>query len=126
VQLSVPAPVIEPFAQVRPVNAGTPVPLRLTVVVAPVEELLVSVRAPLAAPAAAGANCTVSVAVCPGESDSGNTAPEALKPVPLMAAALTVNGATPVEVSTTVCVAVELTETLPNPRFVVLTLSVAA
>jgi hypothetical protein len=65
VQLSVPAPVIEPFAQVRPVSTGTPVPLRLTAVEVPVDELLVSVRAPVAAPAAVGSNCTVRAAVCP-------------------------------------------------------------
>ena len=63
VQLSVPAPVNEPLVQVRPVSTGTPVPLRLTVVVVPVDELLVSVSAPVAAPAAVGSNCTVSVAV---------------------------------------------------------------
>ncbi|MGA3035043.1 MAG: hypothetical protein ABSD70_17285 [Terracidiphilus sp.] len=54
-QLSVPAPVIEPLVQ--------PVPLRLTAVELPVEELLVKVNDPEAAPAAVGSNCTVSVAV---------------------------------------------------------------
>jgi hypothetical protein len=63
VQLSVPAPVIDPFAQVSPVSTGTPVPLRLTTVDAPVVELLVSVNDPVTAPAAAGSNCTVNVAV---------------------------------------------------------------
>ena len=63
VQLSVPAPVNEPLVQVSPVSTGTPVPLRLTVVVVPVEELLVSVSDPVAAPAAVGSNCTVNVAV---------------------------------------------------------------
>jgi hypothetical protein len=63
VQLFVPAPVIEPFEQVSPVNTGTPAPLRLTTVDAPVDELLVRVNVPEAAPAAVGSNCTVSVAV---------------------------------------------------------------
>jgi len=63
VQLSVPAPVIEPFVQLSPVSTGTPVPLNATVVVVPVDELLVSVNDPLAAPATVGSNCTVSVAV---------------------------------------------------------------
>jgi len=63
VQLSVPAPAIEPFAQVSPLNTGTPVPLRLTTVEVPVEELLVKVSVPVAAPATVGSNCTVSVAV---------------------------------------------------------------
>jgi hypothetical protein len=63
VQLSVPAPVIEPLAQVNPVSTGTPVPLRLTTVDVPVDELLVSVSDPVTAPAAVGSNWTVSVAV---------------------------------------------------------------
>jgi hypothetical protein len=43
VQLSVPAPVNDPLVQVRPLNTGTPVPLRLITVEVPLEELLVSV-----------------------------------------------------------------------------------
>ncbi len=62
VQMSVPAPVIEPLAQVRPLNTVTPVPLRLTVEVVPAEELLLMVNVPATAPGAAGANCTVNVA----------------------------------------------------------------
>lgn len=56
VQLSVPAPLIDPFAQVNPVSTGTPVPVKLTTVDAPVDELLVSVNVPVAAPAAVGSN----------------------------------------------------------------------
>ena len=63
VQLSVPAPVIDPLEQVSALNTGIPVPLRLTTVEDPVEELLVMVSWPVAAPAAVGSNCTVSVAV---------------------------------------------------------------
>jgi hypothetical protein len=63
VQLSVPAPVIDPLEQVSPVSIGKPVPLRLTVVDVPVEELLVRVSAPAVAPAAAGSNWTDNVAV---------------------------------------------------------------
>jgi hypothetical protein len=63
VQLSVPAPVIEPLEQVSPVKTGTPVPLRLTTFDVPVDELLVTVNVPAAAPAVVGSNCTVSVAV---------------------------------------------------------------
>ena len=62
VQLSVPAPVIELFAQLSPVNTGTPVPLSATVADVPVDELLVSASAPLDGPAAVGTNCTVNVA----------------------------------------------------------------
>jgi hypothetical protein len=63
VQLSVPAPVIDPLVQLSPLNTGTPVPLRLINVEVPLEELLVNVSCPAAAPAAVGSNCTVSVAV---------------------------------------------------------------
>ena len=63
VQLSVPAPLIEPLVQARPVSTGTPVPLKLITIEVPVEELLLRVSVPLAAPAAEGSNCTVKVAV---------------------------------------------------------------
>jgi len=61
VQASEPAPVMEAFVQVSPVSTGTPVPLRLMAAVPLVDELLAMVKVPLAAPAAVGANCTVSV-----------------------------------------------------------------
>ena len=76
VQVSVPAPVIEPFAQLKPLRTGCPVPLKLIVVAVPVDELLVSVTAPLAAPAAVGVKATVSVADWPGFNVSGNVTPE--------------------------------------------------
>ena len=63
VQLSVPAPVIDPLVQLSPLNTGKPVPLRLIKVEVPLKELLVNVSCPVAAPAVAGSNCTVSVAV---------------------------------------------------------------
>ncbi len=63
VQLTVPAPVIVPLAHVSPVNTGTPVPVKLTAVDVPVDELLVRATVPVADPAAVGTNCTVSVAV---------------------------------------------------------------
>ena len=62
VQLSVPALFMELLAQLSPVSAGTPVPLRPTTVDVPVDELLIRVSEPEAAPAAVGSNCTVSVA----------------------------------------------------------------
>ena len=43
VQVSVPAPVIDALAQVNELKTGTTVPLRLTVVVDPVTELLVNI-----------------------------------------------------------------------------------
>ena len=63
VQLSLPAPVIDPLVQLSPLNIGRPVPLRLIKVEVPYDELLVNVSWPVAAPAVAGSNCTVSVAV---------------------------------------------------------------
>jgi hypothetical protein len=63
VQLSVPVPVIDPLVQLSALSTGTPAPLRLMVVEVPVEELLVMVSEPEAAPAVVGSNCTVSVAV---------------------------------------------------------------
>jgi hypothetical protein len=61
VQLSVPAPVIEPLAQLSALNTGTPVPLRLTTVEVPLEELLVIVNWPVTGPDAAGLNWMVSM-----------------------------------------------------------------
>ena len=49
--------------QLSPLSTGTPVPLRVTTVEVPLEELLVRVSGPAAAPAVVGSNCTVSVAV---------------------------------------------------------------
>jgi hypothetical protein len=63
VQLSVPAPAIDPLAQPIPLSIGTPVPLKLTILEVPEEELLVTVSVPATAPATDGSNCTVSVAV---------------------------------------------------------------
>jgi hypothetical protein len=62
-QLSVPVPVIDPLVQLRPVSTGVPAPLRLTAVEVPVEELLVRVSVPVAAPAAVGSKLTDNAAV---------------------------------------------------------------
>jgi hypothetical protein len=61
VQLSAPAPVIDPFAQVSPLNTGTPVPLKLTEVEEPLDALLVIVNSPAVAPLAAGLKCTLKL-----------------------------------------------------------------
>ena len=63
VQLSVPGSGDEPLVQLSALSTGTPVPLRLTAVEVPLEELLVRVSEPETAPAVVGSNCTVSVAV---------------------------------------------------------------
>jgi hypothetical protein len=124
VQLSVPAPVIEPFVQLSALNTGNPVPLRLTTVEDPVEELLVRVSCPVAGPAAVGANFTVSVAVLLGFKVSGKVTPETVKPLPVTLAALTVTAVVPVEESVRVCDEALFTLTLPNDRLDELTLSV--
>ena len=116
VQLSVPAPEIEPFAQLSPLNFGIPVPCNLTIHDAAVEELLVSVREPTASPAAAGSNPTLTVAVSPGFKVNGKLAPVVVKPVPANAGWLIVTGAVPVEVSVTGWAAVSLTPTSPKVK----------
>lgn len=63
VQVSVPAPVMDALVQLSPVSAGTPVPLRLTAVDPPVEELLFRASEPEAVPAAVGSNTTLSITV---------------------------------------------------------------
>jgi hypothetical protein len=125
VQLSVPAPVIDPLVQLNALNTGTPFPLRLITVDVPLEELLVNVSEPVAAPAAVGSNCTVSVAVWLGFSVSGKVAPETVNPLPATVPALIVTAAVPVDDSVTVCVDAAFTLTLPNPRLPALTPSVA-
>lgn len=56
VQTSVPAPFIDELEQESAVSVGVPVPLRLTVAVPLVEELLLRVSIPPAAPADVGSN----------------------------------------------------------------------
>jgi hypothetical protein len=65
-QASVAAPVSDAAAQLTALSAaGTrPVPLRVIAAV-PAEVFVVSVTAPVTAPAAVGSNCTVKVADCP-------------------------------------------------------------
>ncbi len=64
VQLSVPAPVIDPLAQLSPASTGTPVPLRFMAVDVPVEELLVRFSVLCCRSCGgAGSNWTVNVAV---------------------------------------------------------------
>jgi hypothetical protein len=125
VQLSVPAPVIDPLVQFNAVSAATPLPLRLITVDAPLEELLVRVNDPETAPATVGSNCTVSVAVEFGFRVSGKLAPETEKPDPATVAALMVKAPVPVEDRVTTCVVAVLALTLPNPILPALTPSVA-
>ena len=113
VQLSVVAVVTEALLQLRPPGIACPVPLRLTVEVVPVEELLVRVIFPLTAPAVVGLKAIARVADFPAVSVNGKLAPEKVKPVPLRDAALTVTEPVPDEVSVTDCEAVAATFTVP-------------
>ena len=124
VQLSVPAPVIALLVQLNPLSTGVPVPLRLTDVEVPVDELLVNVNSPVAAPAAVGSNCTVRVAVWPAVSVSGKVAPEIENPAPETVAELMVNDADPVDDRISAWVRGEFTASLPNERLELLTLKI--
>ncbi len=62
-QLSVPALVMDPLAQLNALTFGMPVPCKLMIHEEPAQELLVNVSWPVASPAAAGLNAMLSVAV---------------------------------------------------------------
>ena len=124
VQASVPEPVIETLEQESAFSvpgATVPVPLRLITADGFVDELLVSVRAPVAAPVAKGSKWTASVAVCPWLRVSGKLAPDMLNPAPVTVAALMVSGAVPLDIKVTDCgVAAVFTVTLPKAKLPVL------
>jgi hypothetical protein len=73
VQLSVPAPVMDPLAQVSALSAGTPVPLRLTTADDPLEEVLVMVSWPAAIPVAVGEKSTLKLNVPPPATETGRS-----------------------------------------------------
>jgi hypothetical protein len=80
VQRSVPAPVMVPELQENAlsdaVSAAVPVPLRSIAAVPPVDELLVTMTFPVAAPAIVGSNSTLSVFAAPGFNVVGIVIPE--------------------------------------------------
>jgi hypothetical protein len=90
------------------------VPLKITTVVEPVEELLLIVICPLAAPGLVGSNCTWSVRDCVGLKVTGKLFPMIVKPAPVIAAEFTVTGEVPVEVNVNDCVVGVFTVTLPK------------
>jgi hypothetical protein len=106
-------------------RAVVPVPLRLTVLVVPEVELLRIVKTPVTAPAAVGANFTVSFTAVDGFRVSGSDAPVMVKPAPDIDAAVIVTALVPVELKIKVCVAEEPTATLPKFRLVALNVSTA-
>lgn len=100
-----------------------PLPFKATAVVLPLEELLLIVSCPVAAPLVVGLNCTWSVVVCEGVNVRGKLPPRIAKPVPDTDAELTVRDEVPDDVSVTDCVADEPTATLPKLRVVALTVN---
>jgi hypothetical protein len=90
------------------------VPLKATTTVLPLDELLLIVICPLAAPVAVGRYCTCNVIDCVGLSVTGKLPPTIAKPVPVIAAEFTVTGEVPVEVSVNDWVVDVFTVTLPK------------
>jgi hypothetical protein len=95
------------------------VPLKATVIVPPIEQLLLSATVPVVAPAAVGSNCTSRVDDCPGVSVIGNLAPGIVNPAPLTDPALMVTAPVPVDVIVTGCVAGVFTVTVPKATLLV-------
>ena len=80
------------------VVVAVPVPVRVTVEVAPVFELLTTVSLPLTAPAVLGANVIGMASVCPGVRVLGRVVATMENPVPVSARELMVTAAVPEEV----------------------------
>jgi hypothetical protein len=123
VQLSVPAPVIDPLVQVSALNAGVlpvvavPVPLRFTVTVfaaLPVE-LPVTINCPLAAPAPVGAKFTLTLYVPPAATVTGRSpSPLAENTCPVTTSVDTCTAAVPWFTKDTLELAVCPIDTEPN------------
>ena len=109
--------------QLRSTWCALPVPLRATVMVGFVDELLLMLNCPVAAPAADGSNVSVTESVFPGLNVAGRLPAEAEKPVPVTVTEFTVTGAVPLEVRVTVCVVEVFTPTAPKAMLVVLKVS---
>src|SRR6185437_934672 len=103
--------------------AAAPVPLRPTVAVLPLVELLWIAMLPVTAPDAVGLNCTCKVIVCLGCSVAGSVPLTMVKPVPEMAAEFTVTAEVPVEVRSSDIALAVFTVTLPKGRLVGLTVN---
>ena len=104
--------------------AEPPVPVKLTAIEFPAEELEEIFNLPVAAPALAGLNCTVSVRDCPGDNLAGNVPPDTENPVPCTEAELISTGQVPIDFNVTNWVAAVFTGTVPKATLVVLTLIV--
>jgi hypothetical protein len=112
-------------SQLRSTSCPTavPVPVRETVVVLPVMELLLIVSCPVRVPDEVGSNCSWSVKVWLGFSVAGKLTPMMVKPAPVIVAEFTVTGVVPVEVRVKDCVVALFTVTLPKLRLPTLTVN---
>ena len=102
------------------------VPLRTTRAGEPVDESLLIVIWPLAAPGDVGSNWTCNVTACVGSSVAGRLPPTIVKPAPVIAVEFTVTGDVPVDVNVSDCVVAVFTVTLPKLRFEALTANCGA
>ena len=102
-------------------GAAVPIPFRETNAVPPVVELLLIVTWPLAVPVVVGSNCTCNVTDCVGFNVTGRLPPTIAKPVPVIAAELTITGDVPVDIKVNDWVVAMFTVTLPKLRLVALT-----
>jgi hypothetical protein len=102
-------------------GAAVLVPLRVTRLVLPPDELLPIVIWPLAVPVVVGLNWIWSVIDSVGFSVAGKLLPTIEKPVPVIVAEFTVTGAVPVDVSVSDCVVAVFTVTLPKLKLAALT-----
>ena len=109
--------------QLRSTWCGFPVPLKATVMVAFVDELLVTVNCPVAEPVVVGSNVNETLNVCPGFRVVGKLIAGVEKPLPVTEIEFTVTADVPLDVSVTVCVVELFTTTLPNETLLVFTLS---
>ena len=98
-------------------------PLSATSELLPVDELLLILNCPFAAPVAVGLNRTCSVNDCVGFSVAGKEPPTRVKPAPAIVTEFTVTGAVPVELRVSTCVVAVFTVTLPKLRLPALTVS---
>jgi hypothetical protein len=99
------------------------VPLKATVAVLPLVELLLIVSFPVAAPAAVGRNFSCKVTDWFGLSVTGKFPATMVKPAPVIEAEFTVTAEVPEDVSVTEPVAAEFTVTLPKLRVEVLSVN---
>ena len=102
-------------------GTAVPMPFRATDAVPAVVELLLIVTWPLAVPVVVGSNCTCNVTDCVGFNVTGRLPPTIAKPVPVIAAELTITGDVPVDIKVNDCVVAVFTVTVPKLRLVALT-----